>query len=154
MAVLTLADGSQTLVDDDVLRDMISEPLSSHTAGYVKHGSNGYLHRTIMKAPHGLHVDHINGNKRDNRRENLRLYTPTQNQWNNGRRSHNTSGYKGVYFCKFTNRWRAEIRFHNKCIKIGRFDTAELAARAYDTAALQYHGIYARLNFSEVSTDS
>lgn len=150
--VFRLADGTETLVDEDVAVAMATAPLSSHSCGYVKHGSQGYLHRTIMRAPKGSQVDHINGDRRDNRRCNLRVCTQAQNLWNNGKKAHNKSGFKGVYFCGQTQRWRAEIRVNKRCIKLGRFDTPELAAAAYDSAARLHHGQFARLNFPSSQT--
>jgi hypothetical protein len=108
------------------------------------------LHREIMDAPLGLLVDHRNGNGLDNRRENLRLATHSQNAINRRRdKSKTTSRFVGVTFKKHSNRWAARINHNGKTISLGRFDSELDAARAYDAAALKYHKDFARLNFSE-----
>lgn len=107
-----------------------------------------YLHRLIMTPAPGELVDHINGNKLDCRRSNLRIVTNAQNLWNRGITAHNTSGYKGVTYCSDTGRWRAEIRVNRKRIHLGRFDHPEEAAKAYDDAARKHHGRYCRTNFA------
>ena len=108
-----------------------------------------FVHRLIMDAPKGMHVDHINGNPLDNRKSNLRICTHAENQRNRGANKNNTSGYKGVHWSKTTKKWRAEIRHDNKSIHMGYFKTPEEAARAYDKKAKELHGEYAYLNFPD-----
>jgi len=110
------------------------------------------LHREIMKAPPTLLVDHRNGNGLDNRRDNLRLATHSQNQCNKGKsRSNSSSRFIGVYFEKRSGRWVAKIVLHGKRIWLGRFTDELSAAHAYDKAALEYHKDFARLNFPNQS---
>lgn len=104
------------------------------------------MHRAILNVQSKLHVDHINGNGLDNRRFNLRLCTPAQNQYNRGICANNTSGFKGVYWVKGHEKWQAQIHVNGKHYHLGFFDTAEAAAYAYDTAALELHGEFAKLN--------
>lgn len=115
--------------------------------GYVMLPGHVYEHRAVANAPADMQVDHIDGNRSNNDPANLRLCTHAQNLWNAGKKKHNTSGFKGVYFCKQTKKWRAEIRANRKCYKLGRFETPERAARAYDSAARILHGGFAKLNF-------
>jgi hypothetical protein len=88
-------------------------------------------------------IDHINGNKSDNRWCNLREATGTQNQANRKLNKNSTSGYKGVHFCKRTKRWSAFIQFKGKNRFLGRFDTQKEAHLAYINAANNFFGKYA-----------
>lgn len=91
------------------------------------------------------YVDHVNGNGLDNRRANLRPADDSTNSFNRQLRRNNKSGFKGVSGkgC----RWQAEIQCRGKRIYLGLFDTATDAACAYDTAAREHFGEFARLNF-------
>jgi hypothetical protein len=91
-------------------------------------------------------LDHINASKQDNRWSNLRKATKAQNSWNQCRRKNNSSGYKGVNFHKATQKWMARINVANKRIQLGLFETKEEAAKAYQDAAMQYHGEFARIS--------
>lgn len=129
-------------------------------AGYATHhivNSSGkveaiLLHRLIAATPDGLFTDHINGNRLDNRRSNLRHATPRQNSTN--RDSKACTGYRGVYPVTKSNKFFAQIRnAEGKRVYLGVFETAEEAARAFDGSALQFRGEFARLNFPlEVKT--
>lgn len=90
------------------------------------------------------HIDHINGDSTDNRIENLREATNTENCRASRRSVNNQSGYKGVYFCNYTKRWRASICVNGKTKKLGRFNTPAEAHEAYKTAAIKYFGEFAR----------
>jgi hypothetical protein len=100
------------------------------------------LHRWIMDASKGTIVDHHNNDPLDNRRENLRFCTVTQNNWNMRRNSNNTSGYKGVQ--KEGNRWIARIVIGKKDIQ-RTFLTIEEAIDQRRKWVLEYHGEFANL---------
>lgn len=89
-------------------------------------------------------IDHINGDRSDNRICNLRLATNTQNQRNAKRRKDNKSGYKGVHWCSTSEKWVASIRVNWKGKTLGRFDNKEDAHRAYCEAANAYYGEFSR----------
>lgn len=105
------------------------------------------LSRQIMNAPQGVEVDHINRDPLDNRRENLRLATRSQN--NTNRDVCGKSGYKGVYLIDYknkTNPWLACLWRGNKRSYLGVFKTKEEAAAAYNRAAIKEFGEFACLN--------
>lgn len=103
------------------------------------------MHRLIMNTPFGMETDHKNGNRLDNRRNNLRVCTHSENQRNRPNPNRNNkSGYKGVYWHE--DRWIARIWFNSESIYLGRHTNKIKAARAYNEAALKYHGDFARLN--------
>ena len=91
-----------------------------------------------------VYVDHINGDKQDDRIGNLRLATNSQNQANRGAPLNNTSGIKGVRFEADRMKWRAQIVVNGKSKNLGRFNTAEEAKAAYEKAALEAWGDFAR----------
>jgi hypothetical protein len=102
------------------------------------------LHRIILDAPKGTDVDHINGNGLDNRRCNLRLATRSQNHANRFKKPGTTSRFKGVRFER--NRWHAQIRVQYKKTYLGSFRDEIDAALAYNAAALEAFGEFARIN--------
>lgn len=111
-------------------------------------GKNHKVHRIIFEMFYGpipmdYQIDHINGNRNDNRIENLRLATKFQNKWNTCRPKRNTSGFKGVSFHKSANKWRVEIRAFGKAKYIGLFSTAEEAYAARLAAEQKMHGEFA-----------
>lgn len=104
------------------------------------------MHRLIMNAPTNLVTDHINHNKLDNRRENLRLCTRQENNRNMPMRSNNTSGYKGVYWHKARSKWQANIRHLGEEVYLGVFEDKHEAALAYNEKAAELFGEFASLN--------
>ncbi|MFH1371421.1 MAG: AP2 domain-containing protein [Planctomycetota bacterium] len=110
------------------------------------------MHREIMNEPRGLLVDHRNCNSLDNRRDNLRLATNSQNQCNRVKNDPKASSrYKGVCLHKPKGKWTAFIRHKGKRTWLGYFDCEIDAAKAYDEAARKYHKDFARLNFPSES---
>lgn len=103
-----------------------------------------YMHRVINGTPDGMLTDHRNGNRLDNRRSNLRTANRFQNEQNKGITKRNRSGFKGVWFCKKSNRFQAQIRFSRKKIYLGSFQTAKEASDAYSKASLEMHGEFSR----------
>jgi hypothetical protein len=102
------------------------------------------LHRDLLNASVGMEVDHIDGDGLNNRRSNLRLATSSENKWNRGRLSTNTSGYKGVSWHNGAKRWQASIRVAYRLIYLGAFQTPEDAHAAYCEAAARLHGDFAK----------
>jgi hypothetical protein len=115
-------------------------------SGIFKSKKRMLLPRYIMNAPDDMEVDHIDGNRLNNQRSNLRLATSSQNKINRGPRSDNKSGYKGVSWHKQRNKWTARIMVNGFYKHLGLFDEIENAVEAYNQAATKYYGSFAWLN--------
>lgn len=160
MPQIELPNGSVTLVDAELIP--IISAYKWHPAGSA---GGGFYARTNMKCLNGksrpvmlhhvvigfplnkLQVDHINGDKLDNRRCNLRVVTPRQNIVNRCRHKNNHTGYKGVSFNKNKGKYSVQLGTVPKKKYIGLYDDKDTAAKAYDIAALKEFGDFARLNF-------
>lgn len=97
-----------------------------------------YLHRFIMDAPDGLFVDHINGNTLDNRRENLRFVTHTQNMQNSTIPRNNQSGVRNVHWQSQSGKWAVQITANGKKHHLGLFEDFDVAARVAESARIKY----------------
>jgi len=105
-----------------------------------------YMHRQIMDAPVGMEVDHRNHNTLDNRRNELRVCTGSQNQHNTASKT-GSSQYKGVCWNKRSGKWVVYIWFDGKQWSLGYFTDEEDAAKAYDKAARELFREFAYCNF-------
>ncbi len=169
MKEILLTQGKVALVDDEDFEKVSQLKWYAHDSKngrfYARHDfhigmDNGkelkkrvFLHRFLLNMENSqIKVDHINGNTLDCRRRNLRTVTDRQNVTNqNKKRSDNTSGFRGIHKQKGLkiNSWYAYIRdSHGKRIILGRFPTAELAAKSFDKAAKEIYGEFCgKLNF-------
>ena len=151
---------TRVAIVDDADYEAVAAFKWSFTGRYACRHCSGYailMHRALLECPDDKEVDHINGDGLDNRRVNLRVCTRLENAKNRGKSGHNTSGYCGVYFDQFgvtegrkfvrAKPWRAELNANKKRYRLGYFFSPVDAARAYDKAALEHHGAFARLNF-------
>lgn len=148
MKKISLTKGNVAFIDDED---------TALIAGYSWVSSHGYatarirggggkqirMHRLILGAGKGQEVDHINGNPLDNRRQNLRFCTRSQNLYNKKRQKNNTSGFKGVCWDKNRNKWRMQITISNKHV-MKRFKKLKDAVVAYKQFAEIYYGVFAR----------
>lgn len=91
-----------------------------------------------------MHLDHVNGNRKDNRIANLRKATRAQNSSNSKLPHNNTSGFKGVAWHKTNQKWQGYVGFANKRHHVGFFDTPEEADVAVREARETLHGAFAR----------
>lgn len=157
MKEIKLTQGKVALVDDCDYEDLIKykwyavKYKSSSTFYAVRHVNDRVLgmHRHILCVTDGkILVDHKNQNGLDNRRENIRLATHSQNQVNSKRKGVINSKHRGVYLNKRTGRFQAQIRKNGYCHTIGTFANQDEAAKAYNIKAIEMHGEFARLNLS------
>lgn len=125
------------LVDPEDFDAMNAHTWRRHSRGYACRGRsiNGrfrviLLHREIMHPPPGLEVDHLNGDKLDNRRANMRLVTHAQNAQNRSKFGGRYSQHRGVCFDKRSGRWVAGVKLNGVRHNLGYFDTEVAAADA------------------------
>lgn len=144
MKYIPLKGGAKTLVDDDDYDYYIQWKWLQTRDGYVyRYGWDKsqkktvaiFLHRQINDTPKGMETDHINRDKLDNRKSNLRTVTTQQNRYNIGMYKNNTSGHVGIV--KQRKRWRARIGGHSGN-HLGMFDTLEEAIEARNEALKKF----------------
>lgn len=171
MREIPLTHGLVALVDDDDFEWLSRHKWHAHRGGKGD-GYGFYAYRTVhlgvgMARPKslriamhgvlmggdrpGFEVDHINLNGLDNRRANLRWATRSQQRANQGPRIDGSSGFKGVSFHRKARKWTAQVQSGGKYYYLGLHATPEDAARAYDRAALELFGEFARINFPDLT---
>lgn len=107
-------------------------------------GKQYYTHRLIFLIHHGhmpLEVDHIDADRHNNRIENLRAASPSENQRNKPRQRNNTSGRKNVRWVN--GKWAVELKINGKARYFGRFEDLELAALMASEVRDKYYGEFA-----------
>ena len=104
------------------------------------------MHAVINKTPPGLFTDHINGNRLDNRKQNLRSVTVKENGYNRKPNKTGSSKFKGVSYAKAYKKWKVMIMKDQKSRYLGMFDDEIQAAMAYNLAAADLFQNHARLN--------
>jgi hypothetical protein len=149
MKCIILKTGQPVSVDDDIYGLLNQWTWVLHRDGYAVRYTTSkgkrqtiYMHNVVVGAKG---IDHIDGNKLNNQRYNLRACTQRQNRFNAAGKRNTTSLYKGV--SKKGNVWRAQIAKDGKKHMLGSFPEERWAAYAYDLAAPDLFGEYARLNF-------
>lgn len=156
---IALTNGGYALVDDEDAQRLSKYSWTRVSGtGYARRattvgGKGGrkvviYMHREVVGAPRGTVVDHVNHDKLDNRRANLRVCTHKENCRRQRPQQGKTSAFRGVHLCAQTGRWRAVIVVDGARVHLGRFDNPREAAVAYDAAALKYFGDFAHLNLA------
>lgn len=150
MKEIRLTQDRVAIVDDD-LHDWLNQWKWYYKQGYACRNEYVPIHRTIRmhvvinQTPDGYSTDHMNGNKLDNRRNNLRTVNHHQNGLNRGLQINNTSGFKGVYWHKRDRKWRAQVRINGKKTYIGAYADKQDAALAIEAAIKKHHGEYGRI---------
>lgn len=158
---IALLHGHVLLVDDEDYERVSQRHWCAHeradghvyvTGAQYENGKQKhfYLHRFLLDAQPGQRIDHINHNGLDNRRQNLRFCTPSQNSANSVKSKRGSNRFKGA--SKRHKRWIASIGENGRTIHLGCFSTAEEAAHAYNEAAKQRHGEFAYLNKVDAAT--
>jgi hypothetical protein len=146
---------SEIIVDENMKHLLLEKKWRISHFGYVVHSYRETgkvktirIHRVILGVTDPkVIIDHINGNKLDNRVQNLRIATTSQNGMNRKKTKLKTSSiYKGVSKCSDRNKWASMIKANGKRINLGRFNTESEAAEAYNKAALTYFGEFAKIN--------
>jgi len=149
MRKIKLSNGLITLVDDEDYEEL---------SKYRWHGGGGrneytcpvrwekgksvYMHRQIMKCPKGMVVDHIDHNRLNNTKSNLRICTVSQNTQN----KKDNGKFQGVHWDNTHKKYRSRIRVNGERKHLGYFDDLNVAALHYNEAAKQYYGEQAKLN--------
>jgi hypothetical protein len=151
MKRIPLSSGQYALVDDCDFERVAQyrwhkAPKGFYPCSNIK-GKKVYLHKFIMDCPEGFEMDHINRDRLDARRANLRVCTSSQNKLNIPPKKNNTLGLKGIK--KNGRGWAAQFQWHGKSQFLGTYSTQEAAGRAYDRAAHAAAPEFACLNFSD-----
>lgn len=133
---------AETLIDKEDIPKVINDKWCRDKNGYVKNSKQGYLHR-ILLGETNLFIDHINGDKLDNRKRNLRICNNADNLKNIVKLpKNNTSGILGVRFREDRNKWYAEIQCNKEKIYLGSFSSLEEAIKARLNGELKFFGKY------------
>lgn len=160
MIEIPLTRGYVAIVDDDCPPEILTKKWCARVARngnvYAVRSApweNGrrvkeQLHRAIMNPADGLQVDHIDGNGLNNQRSNLRVCTHAENARNRRLNKRTTTGLKGVYQRRGSDKWQARIRVDGRFLCLGQFGSKLEAAKAYDEAAVRMRGEFARTNAS------
>lgn len=158
MKEIPLTQGLVALVDDEDYEELMQYKWHACKHKYTYYAFRnhqvypGYrisvrMHRQIMRAQANEIIDHINGNGLDNRKENLRIVSSSQNAANRRAHAGSKSRFKGVSWHKQHGKWAAYICYNYKHKHIGLFRDEIEAAIAYDRKAIELFGEYARTNF-------
>lgn len=150
------AKGKFATVDEADFAEVSKYKWYLNNRGYPTHAfwidgksKNISLHRFLLGSKEGKVCDHINRDKLDNQRSNLRFVTNGENMWNRGNRN-KKSGYFGVYWRKDSKKWYARLIKNRVEVYFEGFRTALEAAHAYDREAIKHRGELTHLNFPQI----
>ncbi|KAA0117852.1 hypothetical protein CIW48_26985 [Methylobacterium sp. P1-11] len=156
---LKLSDGTFATIDecDEAAVSHIvwrREAIKRASGGFYIYGrcpvkrDKVYLHRFLLNAKRGEYVDHVNGDGTDNRRSNIRLCSPSENNANRAAKP-NKWGFRGVFWCNEHRKFRGRVMFEGRTYQTAWFPAAAEAAKARDRLASDIHRQFAVLNFRE-----
>jgi len=158
MRIITLVRGQNVIVDADLFEELNKYRWFLANDGYARRTKEvakidgkrvvkAYLmHREVLGTPRGMITDHINGNKLDNRKANLRVCTRSENAMNRSTPSHNISGYKCIHWLSREKRWCVAVTGGKKKVHVGTYKNISEAVLARDLVIQQLHGGFARLD--------
>lgn len=153
MKEIPLSQGEVAIVDDENFEHLNQFKWFFSSYGYAvaflpmvagKRPPQIYMHRSIL--PGHAEIDHINGDRIDNRKSNLRPATHAENAMNSQKRL-GSSRYKGVSWCESRGLWEVQLMHNKRKIHAGRYESEVDAAHVYDYAAKVLFGEFARINF-------
>lgn len=158
MKTIPLTQGRVALVDDEDYANLCRYRWNAcQNKGYAFYASRGVwdskrksvlrilMHREILGVP-SVRIDHIDCNGLNNQKANLRLATQSQNGGNRRKLMRASSHFKGVSWYAPLRKWTAQICFNQRDTRLGYYDSEDEAARAYNAAARQLFGEFARMN--------
>lgn len=141
MKEIELTQNKYAWVDDEDFDEINRYKWSYHSRGYAVRTYKRkaiLMHRQIMNAPDGVDVDHINRDKLDNGRTNLRLCSRSDNRYNTGIQQNNKSGYRCIHWDKQRNKWFVQVKILGKNVHVGRYKLLTDAIRARDEYELTH----------------
>lgn len=150
---IPLTRGRVTVIDHEDYKKIKRYKWHYKDTGYAVSYSKGSaaerkqvrMHRLITKCPTRKEVDHIDGNKLNNCKENLRVCTRSQNMMNKGKPKKGSSRFKGVSWHEKSGKWRARIKMNGLEMYLGIFESENEAFRVYREACLFHHKAFANI---------
>ena len=150
MRTIPLTKGRVTLVDDDLYEYLnqwkwcydtgyAARKTGKRVSGKLIHQTKFWMHREVIQAKKGEYVDHINGDKLDNQRSNLRICSQSVNMFNSKLHTNNKTGIVGVYWDKSRNKWKASIGVNRRRVELGRFNSIDDAIIVRKQAEKEYY---------------
>ena len=152
---IALTQGKVAIVDDEDYPAITALGSWCFNCGYAVRAGGVRMHRVVVGAPHGMQVDHVNGDTLDNRRSNLRLCDSAGNQANR-KRVRGVPKFKGVGWQRRksgTGFWKAAIVHLGRTYYLGAYSTDIEAAAAYNAKAVELFGEFAHLNDLSLPAD-